>query len=60
MKQYHMSTIESNELPEKGSSSSKWEMVSFERRIDGITKKLGLHILRVESLIGSLKDRKTL
>ena len=60
MKQYYVSIIESNELPEKISSSCKWEMVGFGRRIDGITKTLELHILRVESLIRSLKDRKTL
>ena len=60
VKQYYMSIIESNELPENIRSGCKWDMVSFGRRIDGITKTLELHILRAESLIRSLTDRKTL
>ena len=60
LKQYYVSIIESNELPEKISSNCKWEMINFGRRIDGITKTLELQILRVETLLQSLTDRKTL
>ena len=58
--QFYVSIIKSKELPDKISDNCKWEMISFERRIDGITKNLELQILRVESLLCSLTDRKTL
>ena len=60
LKQYYISVTKCKELPEKISGNCKWEMISFERRIDGITKNLELQILRVESLLCSLTDRKTL
>ncbi|CAD6583127.1 MAG: hypothetical protein ASARMPRED_001238 [Alectoria sarmentosa] len=60
LKQHYVSITECNELPEDISSNCKWEMSNFRRRIDGITKNLELQILRVESLVCSLTDRKTL
>lgn len=60
LKQHYVSITECNELPENISRNCKWEMISFGRRIDGITKTLELQILRVESLLCSLTDRKTL
>ena len=58
LKQYYMSISECNELPEN--ISRKCEMRNFGRRIDGITKSLELQILRVETLLCSLTDRKAL
>ncbi len=60
LKQHYASIAECKELPENISRDCKWEMISFGRRIDGITKNLELQILRVESLLCSLTDRKTL
>ena len=60
LKQHYVSITECRELPEKISHNCKWEMINFERRTDGITKNLELQILRVESLLCSLTDRKTL
>lgn len=60
LKQHYVSITKCKELPDKISGNCKWEMISFERRIDGITKNLELQILRVESLLCSLTDRKTL
>ena len=60
LRQYYVSITKCKELPENISDNCKWEMISFERRIDGITKNLELQILRVESLLCSLTDRKTL
>lgn len=60
LNQYYVSSTECKEMPEKISRNCRWEIISFGRRIDGITKKLELQILRVESLTRSLTDRKTL
>ena len=60
LKQHYVCITKCKELPDKLSGNCKWEMISFERRIDGITKNLELQILRVESLLCSLTDRKTL
>ena len=60
LKQHYISITECKELPEKISHNCKWELISFGRWIDGIIKNLELQILRVESLLCSLTDRKTL
>ena len=60
LKQYYVSITECNELPETIGRNCGREMKSFGRRIDGITKNLELQILRGESLLCSLTDRKTL
>lgn len=60
LKQYYVSITECNEVPEKISRNCQWEMINFRRRVDGIKRNLELQILRVESLLCSATDRKTL
>ena len=57
---HYKSLLESNELPQMISRGCLGDMVRFNRRIDGITKDIELQILRVESLLRLLADRKTL
>ena len=57
---HYNSLIESQELPQIISRACQGDMLRFNRRIDGITKSIELQILRVESLLQLLADRKTL
>lgn len=60
LKRYYISIFESEELPEDIRRKCQDDLTHFERRIDGITSDMALQISRVEALLRSLADRKSL
>lgn len=60
LQEYYRSVVKSHELPNGFGQYGDRDLLRFEQRIDGIKNDVQLQILRVEALLGLLRDRKIL
>ena len=60
LRHYYVSIMQYEDMPRSIKESGRKEMIRFERRVEGIVKRIKLLVIRAESLMQLLADRRAL